>query len=289
MKSDIALRHVFQRPPSLLLSQVIGKEIAVKRILPTEMFVIRNLRPDVLFETEDGEIIHVELHGYPFDDFGCRNLIYYGLVLRDYKRPPIQVVFWIGPGKVGIPDGVRHPPRLDYSYLVIDVRELDGEFLLESGDVSEAIFAVLCKLSNVREAIARIAGRIRALPPQDQRAAIAELLILSGLRGLTELVKEEISDMPIEIDIHENEFLEGIWQQALRKGEEKGREVGREEGREEGSETIARELLYEILHARFGTIADPSIARRIAGGRLSDLRLWASRALSARDVAAGVG
>src|SRR5262249_5237814 len=146
-----------------------------------------------------------ELQGYRQNDFARRNLLYYSLVLRDYDRPPIQLVFWIGPGKVAVSDGLSHPPSLEYRYRVIDVREVDGDWLLESGDVDESIFAILCKLRDERAAVALILERISLLTVPEQREAIAELLILSGLRDLKALVKEEIKRMPVSIDIHEND------------------------------------------------------------------------------------
>ncbi len=48
------------------------------------------------------------------------------------------------------------------------------------------------------------------------------LLVLSGLRGLTALVKDEVQRMPVSIDIHENEFLEEIYQEGVEKGIAKG-------------------------------------------------------------------
>ena len=79
----------------------------------------------MLFQTESGELIHVELHGYGMTKFAARNLIYCGMVIRDYDRAPIQAVFWIGPGEVSIGDGLTYP-NLTYRYLVIDVRQIDA-------------------------------------------------------------------------------------------------------------------------------------------------------------------
>jgi hypothetical protein len=85
---------------------------------------------------------------------------------------------------------------------------MDAEVLLESGRIEESIFSVLCKLGDRRAAVARILRRIGQLPVERQREAIGQLLVLSGLRGLKSLVKEEVKRMPFSIDIHENEFLE---------------------------------------------------------------------------------
>jgi hypothetical protein len=180
---DATLKKLFQRPPNLLLSRALGETIAVKQILPTELITVENLHPDLLFETETGELIHAELQGYRMPEFACRNLLYFGLVLRDYHRPPTQIVFWIGDGTVGIPSGLTFE-NLNYSYRVIEVREFDGEFLLESPDPGESIFALLCKLHDPLSTIQKILSRIMEMPPSAQREAVCQLLILSGLRGL---------------------------------------------------------------------------------------------------------
>ena len=278
MKYDATLKKLFQRPPNRLLSLVLGQEVVVTRTLPTELITVANLHPDLLFDTDQGLLIHTELQGYRQDNFAQRNLLYFALVLRDYGRAPVQIVFWLGPGKIGVGDGLSLPPALEYRYRLIDVGEIDGERLLESEDIGEAIFAVLCKLQDQRGAIARILTRISALPVPQKLEAVAELLILSGLRGLLTLVNEEIRSMPVSIDIHENEFLEGIFQD----GREDGRKEGREEGRNRGA-AVARAILLAFLEQRFGIV--PAEARqRILAADLDILDRWTSRLGSATSL-----
>lgn len=279
MKYDATLKKVFQRPPNLLLSHALGEKVVVKQILPSEMITIGNLHPDLLFETEEGAIIHTELHGYPMANFAVRNLIYFGLILRDYCKPPTQVVFWIGAGDVGVPEGLDIPGSLQYRYHLIDVRQLDAELLFASPDTGEAIFGILCKLKDQHEAVQRILRRIASLPASEQREALAELLILSGLRGLTELVNTEARTMPITIDIHENSFLEGIFQD----GRSTGKQEGRQEGRQEGLQQALRDTLLRNLHQKFGTIpADVSSA--IATAEVATLERWNSRVIPSSDL-----
>ena len=142
--------------------------------------------------------------------------------------------------------------------------EVDGEFLLDSPDIREATFAILCKLTDPRAAIVHLGARIRLLTPEEQRVAIAHLLVLSGLRGLMEVVKEEISTMPLQIDIHENEFLDEIWHQ--------------------GKDDEARENLLDLLDQRFGPITDVAILARIRTGGRADVKAWMRRVLDAPSV-----
>ena len=128
------------------------------------------------------------------------------------------------------------------------------------GELEEAIFAILCKVRDERQAVATILKRISKLTAARQREALAELSILSGRRGLKALVKEEIKRMPVSIDIHENEFLEEIYQEGLEKGLE-------------SAITTAREMLVEVLEEKFGALP-VEIGARIQNAGLVEIRRW---------------
>lgn len=287
MKYDATLKKVFQRPPNRLLSHALGAATVIRRVLPTELISVQNLHPDLLFETGDGQLIHAELQGYAQPEFSCRNLMYFALVLRDYHRAPTQVVFWIGDGAAGIADGLSLPPALEYRYRRIDVRQLDPGFLLDSDEPGDWIFAILCNLGDPQQAVSRIVRQIASLAPEARREATAQLLILSGLRGLTPIVKREVARMPVTIDIHDNPFLEEIYQEALREGHEKGRQEGEEKGREEGRERGLQEsaalMLLDFLEQRFGAIPD-SIRQRIAGASTDQVRAWGRHVATAASL-----
>jgi predicted transposase YdaD len=263
MKYDAALKKLFHHPPLRLLSQVLGEDVVVTRMLPTELITAANLHPDILFETDRGKLIHIELQGYRQTDFAERNLLYYALILRDYQRHPIQIVFWLGPGKVGVGDGLNNLPALAYQYRLVNVQDLDGDELLE-GDLEESIFAILCNLRNQREAIVKILQRIVSLPKHQQDQAYTELLLISGLRGLEPLLEEAAKLMPISIDIHDNVVLERIYQEGLEKGVQKG------------ADQAAREILLKVLEGMF-TELPASIRDRIETATMSQVRHWTER------------
>ena len=272
---DATLKKLFQQPPNRLLSHALGRDVVVTRILPTDLIRVENLHPDQLFETEDGALINAEMHGYGMEEFPVRNLLYAGLILRDYKRWPVQIVFWIGQSNVGIADRLSFPPGLAYRYQVIDLRQMDGEFLLKDGPVEEAIFAVLCKLRDHRETVAAIVRRIAAEPKERQPEAVAQLLILSGLRGLKAVVTEEVKRMPVSIDIHENEFLEEVYQE--------GRQEGRKEGRQEGVVASMRKVLLDQLEEKFGLVPAPA-RQRIETAEIAVLEVWTRRLVRAATI-----
>ena len=72
--------------------------------------------------------------------------------------------------------------------------------------------------------------------------------------------------MPVSFDIHENECLEGIWQEA------------HQEGRQEGSLSSMRRVLLKLLENRFGFVPIETQAR-VESADLARLDLWTDRVL----------
>jgi len=133
-----------------------------------------------------------------------------------------------------------------YQYNLVDIRELDGEPLLESDVLEENIVAILFKLRNRREALRRILERIAAAEPSARAAALAELTILAGLRKMETALKEEAEQIPILNDIMDHE----LFGPRIREAKDLGRAEGRVEGRVEGEQTI----VIRLIEKRFGTV-----------------------------------
>ncbi len=106
-----------------------------------------------------------------------------------------------------------------FEYRLIDIRTLDGDRLLESDSVSDNVIAILARLSNHKEAVRRIVERIAGLGAGERETALAQLLILAGLRSLSRTVVQETLKMPIDLDIRDHEVLGPIIIEAERKGE----------------------------------------------------------------------
>lgn len=131
----------------------------------------------------------------------------------------------------------------------------------------------------------------RTSPPgkgSELREAVVLLLILTGRRDLTAVVKQEVARMPVTIDIDQNEFLQEIYQQGEQKGRTEGRSEGRAEGRSEGRAEGAREALLstllELVQARFGPVPE-ELQNRAASATIEELRAAIRRSASATDPA----
>ena len=162
-------------------------------------------------------------------------------------------------------------PEVWFRYRLVDIRTLDGERLLESREVGDNVIAILAGLRDDKGAVRRIVERIAGLPAPERETALAQLLILAGLRRLATTVEQETRKMPIDVDIREHEVLGPMFKEAEQKG--------RQEGLQQGELTVLRRQIEQ----RFGAL--PSWAREklaaLSAPELEDLSL---RVLDAKSV-----
>lgn len=158
-------------------------------------------------------------------------------------------------------------PIYPFRYRAIDIRDLDGDRLIESEEVGDNVIAILARLRDHREAIRKIVGKLAGLAPDEREAALRRLLILAGLRHLEETMEKEIRKMPVYIDILENKVLGPPFKKGL------------EEGRQEGELTILRRLIRK----RFGAV--PTWAEeRLASRSTAELEDLSERVLDAHSI-----
>jgi len=89
---------------------------------------------------------------------------------------PRQVLVYVGEAPMRMDSELRGDD-VSFRYRAVDIRELDGERLLASGEVGDNVIAILARLPDQQEGIRRIVGRIAGLEPDERAAALSELLI----------------------------------------------------------------------------------------------------------------
>jgi len=99
-----------------------------------------------------GEIYHLEIQSTDDPKMALRMLHYYGLIVENYQKAPIQAVVYVGEKPLRRMVGKLTLPNLEFSYRVVDLNGVDCQRLLESKDPSDWILSVLnkgrlCKLS----------------------------------------------------------------------------------------------------------------------------------------------
>jgi hypothetical protein len=170
-------------------------------------------------------------------------------------------------------------PDMWFGYRLLDIRELDGERLLESEEAGDNVIAILARLRDDKEAVHRIVGRIAGLARTERETAVGQLTILAGLRNLEETVEQEVHRMPIDADIMEHKVLGPRLKEALRKGHEQGMREGMQEGLHAGEVTVLRRLLEK----RFGALPGWA-SEKLAAMPASQLEDLSERVLDGRSL-----
>ena len=240
---DVALKLLLQGSAPLTMRELTGT--AVTKWLDVELPKVQNLRLDLLGETVDGGLVHVELQSSNDAAMPLRMAEYCIGVYRLFGRFPRQVVLYVGEPQLGMASKLSGPDVL-FQYRVIDIRTLNGDRLLESEEVGDNVIAILARLRDDKEAVHRIVERIAGLAMAERETALAQLMILAGLRHLSGTVELETRKMPIDVDIREHEVLGPMFKEERLEG----RKEGRREGRQEGELTILRRQIEK----RFGAL-----------------------------------
>ena len=131
-----------------------------------------------------------------------------------------------------------------YCYNIMDMRRLDGEHFLRSGNPDALVLAILCDIGGEPEpVVTHIVEELRRLHGDQLDSLRNSLLKLENLarnRNLQNLVKEKYKMI---VNIEEL----ATYQEGLERGQVQGREEGREEGREQGQEREQRKIVLRLL------------------------------------------
>ncbi|HVW86626.1 MAG TPA: DUF4351 domain-containing protein [Bryobacteraceae bacterium] len=265
---DVALKLLLQSFASMTIQQVAGG--AITKWLNVELPELRNTRVDLLGETSAGELVHIELQSGNDAKMALRMAEYCLRVYRLFNALPRQILLYVGADPVSM-NCELSGPDLSFRYRIVDVREFDGDRLVESDAVGDNVIAILARLRDRGEAVRRIVGKIAALEAADRETALKALMLLAGLRSLEDVVEEEVSKVPVLNDILENRVL----------GREYNR--GREEGREEGVDEEALAFLCRLIRKRFGSVPD-GLEQRLASRSKSELEELGERLLDIRSL-----
>jgi hypothetical protein len=185
---DVALKLLLQGSASLTMRELTGTTVA--KWLDVELPKVQNLRLDLLGETVDGRLVHLELQSSNDPAMPFRMVEYCLGVHRLLGQFPRQILLYVGEAPMHM-ENQLHGPGLAFEYRLIDIRTLNGDLLLESGDVGDNIIAILTRLRDDKEAVHKIVERIAGLATAERETALAQLMILAGLRHLSNAVEQE--------------------------------------------------------------------------------------------------
>jgi predicted transposase YdaD len=268
---DSTLKLLLRESAKVAMREIIGVEV---EWLNVELPKVQNPKVDLLGEAADGSLVHLELQSTNDPDMALRMAEYSLGVYRLYRRFPRQILLYVGQAAIAMPRELRGP-EVRFRYRTVDFRELDGEKLVASPELGDNVIAILARLRDDREAVRKIVRRISGLSPTAREEALSQLLVLSGLRRLEAVVKEEARYMPIYIDLAENQVLGPAYKKGVEDGERKGEEKGEQKGE--------RAILRRQIKKRFGPM--PEWARkRFMAMSITQLEQLADRMLDAHSL-----
>jgi len=273
---DVALKMLLRGSARFTMVELAGT--AVEKWLDVELPKVQNARVDLLGEIAGGGLVHLELQSGNDITMPLRMAEYCLRVFRLFGKFPRQIMLYVGQGPLRMESEFRGPD-VWFRYRAIDIRDLDGDRLLESEEVGDNVIAILARLRDHKDAVRRIVERVGGLVAIDRETALRTLLILAGLRGLEETVEEEARKVPILNDILDNKVLGREFKRGLQEGKLEGERKGELEGERKGELTILRRLIEK----RFGAI--PSWAEeRLAARTTAGLEELSVRVLDAQSI-----
>ena len=275
---DIALKQLLQARAGTLLRLLTGGAV-IGRWHNVELPRVQTRRADLLGETVDGDLVHIELQARNDSEMALRMAEYALGIYREFGKLPRQIVLYVGQAPLAmnpvLGGTAAGPSGFVFRFALVDARDLEGGPLLDSEHVQDNVLAILTRLQDRAGAIRQILARISAAEEPARHTLLAQFLILSGLRSLAETVEKEAQRMPILNDILDHAVIGPAIRQGLEKGLQEGLEKGLQEGRQE--------MIWRMLERKFGRIPD-SIRARVENCSAAELDGVAVRILEARSI-----
>ncbi|HUQ90880.1 MAG TPA: hypothetical protein VM120_04300 [Bryobacteraceae bacterium] len=265
MRYDITLKELMQEGPLRLIEQLAGARVRewVNVEVPRQM-----VRMDLNAWLVNEKLFHMELQGTNDTGMAMRMLGYYTAAWMRFGVPPLQVVLYVGDAPMNMSSRLRQP-GLDFEYKLLDIRKLDAEEFLDSEQLGDNLVAILCTMQDRSAGIRRILERIVKMEGHARDRALSRLMVLSGLRKLERTIKEEVTRMPLSIDLMENEVLREMFLQWEQRGRAEGEATGEAKGRRE--EAVS--LLKRMLDRRFGLMPEWACTK-VEQAELPSIEVW---------------
>jgi predicted transposase/invertase (TIGR01784 family) len=258
---DAALKLLLQGSAEALMLQVVG--VTITRWLTAELPQVQTTRADLLGETADGTLVHIEIQSTNDALMALRMAEYALRIYRQFRKFPRQVVLYVGQLPMRM-NSVWKEPDFSYQYALLDIRDLDTKTLLNSPHIEENVLAILTRLHDKRATVRKILSKIVVLDESAKRTAYAQLLVISGLRRMEETITQEERTMPVTEDIRNHAIIGP----ALRQGHKEGHKEGRHEALLETADQLLTEKFGPLpswVEPRVAGLSAPELQRLISG------------------------
>ena len=139
------------------------------------------------------------------------------------------------------------------------------------------------------DVIRDILNKIAGTPGSDGADALAQLIILSELRGIRPLIEQEYSTMPITVSVENSTILRPPIDRAYDLGLAKGKAEGEAKGKAEGHAHGIAEAIATILDQRFPGQVPAGLSDRLSAVSAEALYEILHKCLAATSVKDALG
>ncbi|MBF0617656.1 MAG: hypothetical protein HQK88_12680, partial [Nitrospirae bacterium] len=170
-------------------------------------------------------ILHIEFQATNYSKMEYRELQYWTYITVIHGIHPMQYVFYIGNEPLTMKNSIS-TETMNYSYNLIDMRNVDCEKFLYSEKPEEVIISILCNYQKkgVKIFIREILNRLNELVKEETLRAryIRQVEVLSQLRDLQYEVCKEVEDMALVYNLERDVRFKQGRERGLFEGERKG-------------------------------------------------------------------
>ena len=277
---DAVVKDLFQKDRPTLLGQL-AEGVEVGEFLNGELAVVEERVADLLMSLSDGSILHLD-----FQSTNDRNMPYrvgvYGLLAaQKYRKKIRQVVIYMGQERMRMKDHLDLG-QIQVAYRLVDIREFDSQALIEAGNPGDYALAMLANGGVDR--MGEIILRANVLPEAERQRVFTQMLILAGLRGVSERLTIELNTMGVYVEVEQNAFLRDLRDTSIAQG----RAEGKVEGKAEGKAEEACLILRRLLELKFGPLSNWA-ENRIHESTPAQVAKWTEEILKADSLEGVLG
>jgi len=223
MKKDVVSKEILKDIVIDVAKYILKLEIKDVEFIDSEKLRVESRRADIVAKIDNNYILHLEIQNNNDYSMPYRMARYYLDIKKDNKLPIKQFVIYIGKEKLYMKSNINEE-NMNYSYNLIDIRNIDCEFLLKEDTPDALVLAVLCdfKDKNPKDVVKYIIERLSFHTQNDLykfRKYLVMLEELSDNRDLRKVVKEQ--EMLSEIKLENLPSYEIGYERGIEQGVEK--------------------------------------------------------------------
>jgi len=237
MQKDTISKEVLKNIARDISTHILHIEIKDDMELIDKNFTrVESRDADLLFKNGD-EIVHIEIQNDHHSKMHLRMCRYYMDILFLYEEYKVsQYLVYIGKEKCYMKSEIKRD-KIDYSYDIIDMRDIGCESFLSSDDPSALVLAMLCDFEgkDKQMVVNTILKRLQELSDEREYGNYLKMVnIFSTNRGLEKEVEKGVK--MFSVNMEKTPFYKIGIERGLERGIERGLERGTERGMERGME-----------------------------------------------------